>query len=1297
MRQSITLCILFLLFFSDVKGQLQVTTNITNTTLVQQHLLGPGVCAKNIRWTGLQNQRARFTCTNNCNVGFSSGILITSGTAATATGTNTNGGAGADINLPGDPDLNQLVPGNVSADAGVLEFDFSVPADSIQFRFVFASEEYNDFVNTNCNDVFGFFISGPGYVGNQNIALIPGTTTGITINNVNNGNSGTGIVPTGPCSNCAYYRDNTGGIGTQYDGMTVVLTASAAVRPCTMYHFKMGVQDNCDGVFDSGVFLEANSFQATGEIPLYVGNDTLNSNDTIFICPGDTLVVALPTGPNPLWSNGSTADSIVITQPGTYYGTVSDTCCFAFSVFLNVQWQPQAAAVVAQGPTTFCNGDSVLLLATPTGSNLTYLWSNGATTSSIQVKNSGNYSVTVGSGGNCNAVSTPIQVSVNSNPISLIAAGGPTTFCTGSSVILSSSNPANSYQWSTGQTTSAITVTNAGAYTLTLSDLGCTSTSTVNVIVNNPTPVAITTPALPCTGNPGILNATAGFAGYSWNTSATTAQINVSASAVYSVTATDINGCTSAAQFNYAPLPFTPPVISSPVGFCAGQTTSLLCSVGYSSYLWSNGNVNQNNQISSGGTYTVTVTAANGCTGTTSSTVAQWPLPIPVITGVFSVCDGTPANLTAGPAGLIYAWSSGATTQIINPITAGAYTVTVADNNGCSASATQLLIVNTAPVVTVTGDFDACPGDQGFMSATPGFAGYSWSNGSSSNSISPSTQGWYYVTVTDFGCTSLDSAYFTVLPLPQPAFSGIPAFCPGLTTSISVSQPFNSYLWSDGSTTASVTINTPGNYSVTVTDANSCLNSASISIAQWPSPQPILPASAAICMNGVYLLQPGSFQSYLWSDNSTASSLNITTSGTYSVTVTDNNGCTGSAVSNLVVNPAPTPVITGPASICSGQLAVLNAGNFNSYIWSDGSTGAQLATTAAGTYTVTVTDANGCTNSTFASLIVYPSPLVAITGPQNFCDGGTVTIETIAGQGTYLWSNGSATNSTTVNSSGNYQVTATSAFGCTTTNSYTVNERPEPQVDFSIQQSPACNEILVQFVNSTVAEQGTTYFWEFGDNKTSIKTAPQHSYYTPGDYTVKLYATSPYGCKSDDTLTFNVDFPPAPIASFTFSPDIVSIYNSTIRFSNTSQNAVRYKWNFGNGQFSDEINPVHTFDRVGEQMITLFAYNSEACYDEYQLPIEVVPFWVPNAFTPNNDGKNDYFFEADYTLNIQAFTMQIFDRWGKQIYFTDSFSKPWDGNVDGTPAMNGIYTYLISVTSLSNKKTEFKGTFNLVR
>jgi gliding motility-associated-like protein len=196
---------------------------------------------------------------------------------------------------------------------------------------------------------------------------------------------------------------------------------------------------------------------------------------------------------------------------------------------------------------------------------------------------------------------------------------------------------------------------------------------------------------------------------------------------------------------------------------------------------------------------------------------------------------------------------------------------------------------------------------------------------------------------------------------------------------------------------------------------------------------------------------------------------------------------------------------------------------------------------------------------------------------------------------------------------------------------------------------------------------------------------------------VKLYATSPYGCKSEDTLTFTVDFPPSPIASFTFSPDIVSIYNSTIRFSNTSQNAVRYKWNFGNGQYSDEENPVHTFDRVGEQIITLFAYNSEARYDEYQLPIEVVPFWVPNAFTPNNDGKNDFFFEADYTLNIQAFSMQIFDRWGKQIYFTDSFSKPWDGNVDGTPAMNGVYTYLIRITSLSNKSTEFKGTFSLVR
>lgn len=1501
---GVSFFMLALVFHS--RAQLTINTNYTDQVLIQSHLLGPGICAKNITWTGTQAQRGRFNCTGPCNVGFSSGVLITSGQANNALGPNNSGSQGTDLFLPGDANLNTLVPGSSGQDAGVIEFDFSVPSDSVQFRFVFASEEYNDFVNSACNDVFGFFISGPGYAGPTNIALIPNTATAIAINNVNNGWSAAGVPPSGPCLNCAYYRDNTGGVGVEYDGMTVVLTASARVQPCTEYHFKMAVQDNCDGIYDSGVFFEANSFQAMGEIPLIAGTDTLESSDTLYICAGDTIKVSLPTGPNYLWSNGSTTQDLVITQPGIYYGTLSDTCCFAFSVILTVLNQAAAAAVTPQGPTTFCTGDSVVLTATPNGANLTYLWSNGATTPSITVHNSGNYFVTINSGGNCSAISPTVQVTVNNGAIAQINPSGPLTFCSGGNVTLTSANAANSYLWSNGATTNAITVNSSGTYTLTLTSSGCVSTTNVNVTVNNPTPVNITTPGVACVGTPTLLNATAGMQSYQWSSGQNTAQISVSTAGTYTVTATNASGCTSVTSYAYAPLPFTAPTISSPAGFCSGLTGNLVASAGYSGYLWNNGIATATNTVSAGGTYTVTVTAANGCTGTASASIQAWPLPTPSITGTFTVCDGAAANLTAGPAGAAYLWSDGSTTPTISPLLAGTYTVTVTDANNCSASASQVVNVNSAPVFSITGDFDACQGSSGSMAATagfgsyqwsngsitnsiapsaqgwyivtvtdngcssidssfftvhalpqpsitgnlsfcsgtnttlqvsqpfssytwtggatgnsitvstsgtytvtvtdanncsnstsatvqanalpvpvitgnfivcdgtaatltagpaamnyvwsdgsvtqtispltagvytvtvtdlnncsasisqavtvnpipvfsitgdfdacqgnsgtmtgtPGFASYQWSNGSNTATINPSSQGWYYLTVTDNGCSAVDSSFFTVLALPQPVITGTPAFCPGLSTTLQVSQPFNSYLWSDGTSSNSITTGQASTYTVTVTDANGCSNNTSVNVTAWPQPQPVLPAAVSICQGDNYTFQPGVFQSYIWSDNSTGNSLTINTGGVYSVTVTDANGCTANASSQLTVNPLPTPVVTGPAAVCDGELAIFSTGTYSSYQWSDGTTGQQMTTTTSGTYTVSVTDNNGCTNSASASLIVNPLPLASVSGPTDFCDGGSVTISAVSGQGSYQWSTGATGNFINVDETGTYQVTVTSALGCTNSASYQVNERPHPAVDFDLIQSPGCEHILVQFLNLTSAETGTTYLWHFGDSTGSVKTSPQHSYYTPGDYLVQLYATSPYGCKGEDSMTITVDFPPPPIAAFEFSPDLVSIYNSKVKFVNKSQHSIRYKWNFGDGHYSEEMNPEHYFDNIGTQIITLFAYNSDTCYDEVQLPLEVAPFWLPNAFTPNNDGKNDRFFEAGYMMDVSSFDMQIYDRWGKRIYRTDSMSKPWDGTHEGSDAPEGVFTYLIHVTSNQGKTLEYKGTFSLIR
>ncbi len=239
-------------------AQLSVTPGLSAQQMVDI-LVGSGVVVSNVNYIGAPIASGSFNNGGTTNIGLQSGIILTSGDINLVPGPNTSTSAGVNNNLPGDPHLNALIPGFNTFDASVLTFEFVPLSDTVKFRYVFGSEEYPQFVNSSFNDVFGFFISGPNPLGGtynfHNIAHIPGTTTPVSINNVNNGTTNTG-----PCVNCQYYIDNTNGATIEYDGFTTVLTAWALVTPCVPYQFKIAIADAGDGILDSGVFLEENSF-----------------------------------------------------------------------------------------------------------------------------------------------------------------------------------------------------------------------------------------------------------------------------------------------------------------------------------------------------------------------------------------------------------------------------------------------------------------------------------------------------------------------------------------------------------------------------------------------------------------------------------------------------------------------------------------------------------------------------------------------------------------------------------------------------------------------------------------------------------------------------------------------------------------------------------------------------------------------------------------------------------------------------------------------------------------------------
>ena len=269
-------------------AQITIIPGVTAATLANK-LLGPGVILLNPVLTCDTNAYGTFSGFST--LSFDSGIILTTGQAKTNLLTGAFGAGGPATNhastgngSPGDPMLTALA-GQPAHDACILEFDFRPAGDTVKFDYIFGSEEYHGFTCSSFNDVFGFFISGPGFATPTNVALIPGTTIPVCINSVNCGMYLGGPLSTctamGPgCPFCAYYVDNLTGTTITYDGLTTTLTAIAAVTPCDTYHLKIGIADGTDDIWDSGVFLKAGSLTSTG---IHVASSGVNPLDTGFV------------------------------------------------------------------------------------------------------------------------------------------------------------------------------------------------------------------------------------------------------------------------------------------------------------------------------------------------------------------------------------------------------------------------------------------------------------------------------------------------------------------------------------------------------------------------------------------------------------------------------------------------------------------------------------------------------------------------------------------------------------------------------------------------------------------------------------------------------------------------------------------------------------------------------------------------------------------------------------------------------------------------------------------------------
>jgi hypothetical protein len=723
------------------------------------------------------------------------------------------------------------------------------------------------------------------------------------------------------------------------------------------------------------------------------------------------------TGPNGFTS---TQQNPIVNAAGQYRVVYKDQYCCTATATTTVSFSSTPTPSIT-GNLVVCNGGTTTLTAQ--GGTL-YRWSNGAATASITV-GAGTYTVTVTNLAGCTATRS---VTVNNNQFTT-SITGTLKVCSGATTTLTASG-GGSYRWSNGATTQSVNV-GAGTYTVTVTNNSCTATASATVSTSSSPNAQISGNLTVCNNGTTTLTASGGTT-YAWSNGSNTASITVGVG-TYTVTVTNAAGCTAIRSVTVNNNQFTTSITGN-LKICNGATTTLTASGG-GSYRWSNGATTQSVNVGAG-TYTVTVTN-NSCTATASATVSTSSSPNAQISGNLTVCNNGTTTLTAS-GGTTYAWSNGPNTASIT-VGVGTYTVTVTNADGCTATR-SVTVNNTQFTTSITGTLNVCSGATTTLTASGG-GSYRWSNGATTQSVNVGA-GTYTVTVTNNSCTATASATVSTSSSPNAQISGNLTVCNNGTTTLTASGG-TTYAWSNGSNTASITVGV-GTYTVTVTNAAGCTatRSATVTNTQFTTS---ITGTLKVCSGATTTLTASGGGSYRWSNGATTQSVNVG-AGTYTVTVT-NNSCTATASATVSTSSSPNAQISGNLTVCNNGTTTLTASGGTTYAWSNGSNTASI-TVGVGTYTVTVTNAAGCT-ATRSVTVISNNCNTATVGDYVWCDKNGNGIQEIGEPGIPNVSvmllgtdiNGQSVNlTTTTNNNGFYSFTNLAAGSYsvkfTTPNSY---------------------------------------------------------------------------------------------------------------------------------------------------------------------------------------------------------------------------------------------------------------------
>lgn len=703
----------------------------------------------------------------------------------------------------------------------------------------------------------------------------------------------------------------------------------------------------------------------------------------------------------------------------------------------------------------------------------------------------------------------------------------------------------------------------------------------------------------------------------------------------------------------------------------------------------------------------------------------------------------------------------GSTTPALNGIGPGTYTLQVTDSKSCINSFVISLTDIPGPSVAVSSSTDvSCFGGNNgtaTIAVSQGTAPFfiSWSPyGGNNLSATSLTAGTYTVNVTDaLGCSASTTAIINqpnVLIISATAQNNVT--CNGgnngsITVAAAGGTPTYTYSWQPIVSSATTVNNlTAGTYIINVTDQKNCPAAISINISQPAQlSSSIGSAIDATCFNGsngsaTVNATGGTLPySYSWSTTpvqtgSTAANLNSGTGSgiTYTVTITDGNGCTKT---NNVLISHPSQVITTAASndsICLGQSGTVTAsasggtGNYY-YAWMPSGTinsGTLNATPAMSTtYTVIAYDQNGCAGTAdTVSIVTYSlSPAnVQVIAFSPICPGQSsvvyVDVSGTPGPLTYQWNNnlsaGPGAHTVTPVQPTTYVVTITNSCGSSVTDSASIVFNPPPTMALTSDTNTSCVPNTIHFydnsVSGNITDPITTWYWNFGDGTSSTLPDPAHNFTSAGTYTVTLTVTTSNGCTNNNSSSPLLIYAnPYPIAAFSVNSSELDIPYDLLVCTNQSTDATLYSWNFGDGGTSFTENPQHLYTSVGIFQIQLIATSPFGCADTaYSTVTTNADVIFPNAFTPNPVGgpggaydmntlDNDIFFP--FTTGVDEFKLEIFNRWGEQIFESLDIKKGWDGYYRGVLCQMDVYVWKAYIKLNNGKIFNKSGDVSLLR